>query len=344
MNKMKIAILTRPDYKSPRILAQTLQLKLKELGVESEIFFEINLLNRLVYYKHNTLKFHFWLSEKIKYWKSDKATINKIKEFDALIISECIPNAFERSRYNVEELRRRIAIPIMLYEVYFLGNAPSQLELLDKRKDASLERFDFHLSVSKVTEIRQEAFQNWYNIGINSKSWKLQPIPKNRLLAIVDFPQQGYEELRQIQIAALAEAGIEFITLKGNYTVDGIRQIYQQASMLFLQFPEAFGLPIAECLCSGAQIFTPDSGWPMAFRLNEDAKMYGPGVLADCFTVYDGYDDLVTKLKRFKNSFNNITTPKTIFESFIKNYPDFYYGNDDALRSLISDLKTKDVQ
>lgn len=341
---MRIAILTRADHKSPRILAESLKSQLEAQNVYAEIIFDINLLTRLVDYNDSNLSFHFWLKEKaVNYWR-DRKVLNELKEFDAIIISECTPNGFRKHIYNVERLKLIFNKPVLYYEVYFLGNAPTQIELLQNNGDALADRYDFHLSVSEVTEIRQRPFGNWFNIGLYAKSWGLAPKEKKEIIAIVDFLQPGFEQYRGIQIRALQKAGIEYISLEREYSFNEIREIYQDSALFFVQFPEAFGLPILECLCSGSQIFTPHSGWPMAWRLNSNPAVHGDGILADCFTVYNDENDLIKNLMLFKNNYDLVKTPQIVFENFIDNYAGYYHGKQAALKEVIHNLEKRLVK
>lgn len=337
--KLKIGILTRSDNSSPRILAETLARQLEAEGVTAEVFYDIGILTRLVASKESGLSFQFWLRNRITHFLPDQKLIARLKEFDAVVVCECTPNGFRRKRYNVEKLKSILQKPILYYEVYYLGNAPTQIELLKNDGDALGERYDIHLSASPVTEIRGPENDQWYCIGLYAQSWGLQPVVKNELLAIVDFLQPGYEQYRELQIRALDRAGIKYISLERRYSISEIRGIYQQASLFFVQFPEAFGLPILECLCSGAQIFTAQSGWPMAFRLDKEPAIHGPGMLPECFTIYDDEDDLVKKLEGFKQGFDKEKTAQKTFDHFIHTYPGYYYGDAPRLRMMLEKLR-----
>lgn len=336
---MTIAILTRSDFRSPRVLADSLKVQLEGQGAKAEISFEINLLNRLVSFKRSQLSFHFWLIRKIKNYREDNRLLKKLKNFDVIIISECIPNAFSKRLYDVEKLKKKIKKPIGLCEVYYLGNAPTQIDLLRKNKEALTNRYDFHLSLSNVTEIRELPSKNWYPIGIKAQSWKLKPLPKKEFIAIIDFAQPGYENHRKIQISALNKAGIKYISLEKPYSFKEIRNIYQQGAFFFIESPEAFGVSILECLCCGCQIFTPKSSWPMSWRLNEQPEVGGDGILPSCFTVYQNEEQLIRELASFKKEYDLVESPKKVFESFLSCYPDFYYGNDREVKRLLLQLK-----
>lgn len=316
----------------------SLQKQLANVGIETVISDNINLLNRLVSLKNNNLRFHFWLWEKLHNYFKDRKTISHLKKADAVVICDCIPNAFWKRLYNIEKLKKITKKPVLVYEVYYLGNAPSQMEALKKNNDLLLERYDAHLCVSPVTEIRAKYPANSFCIGLMAKTWNLNPLPKKDLVALVDFAQPGYETYRNIQIDQLKKAGIKFISLERRYTIEEIRDIYRQVSIFFVQFPEAFGLPILECLCTGAQVFTPDSGWPMSWRLDEDPRVHGTGVLPGCFTVYDCEDDLLQKLLLFKEYFDHTETPLKVFNEFMEHYPSFYEGNSEELKKCLSTI------
>jgi hypothetical protein len=318
-------------------------IQLKNAGVESVILYNINSLNRLVSYKNNTLSFHFWLWEKLHNYFKDRKTISLLKKADAVVICDCIPNAFWKRLYNVERLKGITKKPVLLYEVFYLGNAPTQIEALKKNNDPFLERYNAHLFISPVTEIREGNTPNSYCIGLMANAWNLQPLQKKELIALVDFAQTGYETYRQAQIEQLNKAGIRFISLERRYSIDEIRDIYRQVSIYFMQSYEAFGLPILECLCTGAQIFTPHSGWPMSWRLDEDPKVHSAGILPGCFTVYNGEDDLYKKLQAFKNNFSAAETPLRVFDIFKKHYPAFYEGNEQELKRCIDYIKSRAV-
>lgn len=320
-------------------MATSLQAQFQGDGIDAEILFELDVLNRLVGYKDSKLSFHFWLQKKIINWFRDRRVIQALKQVDAVVISECIPNAFWKSLYNVEKLKAILKKPVFIYEVYWLGNAPSQIETLQNSGFEVNERYDGHLFVSPVTEIRARLLPNTFCVGLLAKTWNLKPHPKQELLALVDFAQPGYEAHREIQISQLTMAGIPFIALERSYTIEEIRSIYQQISIFFVQFPEAFGLPILECLCTGAQVFTPHSGWPMSWRLDENPEVHGPGILPDCFTVYNGEDDLLHKLLIFKENFQPEITPLTVFADLVKYYPGFFNGDDDAIKKFLKFIK-----
>jgi hypothetical protein len=336
----KIAIITRSQNSSPRVLAESLNILIKKLGSESTIFFKINVIKRLLKYKdvkHNVI---IWFIYKSIFAFSDHFYLKKLKRFDAIIISDCCPLAFLKNEYNIEKLRSLLGnIPILFYEVYYLGNAPTQLSMLQKHNHYTIDRYNWHLSISNVTEIRSKPSYPWSQVGIYLKGLGLAPVSKRQIFAIVDFAQPGFEHFRNEQIKVLQELNISFISLEKRYKIEQIRQIYKNGTFYFMQSTEAFGLPIAECLCYGNYVFTPDSSWPMSWRLDDNPQIHGQGALPECFVVYRDEKQLKIKLEALKENYNFEKTPKEVFDIFFKFYPSFYEGNPEALKEVLEKIE-----
>ncbi|WP_439883021.1 glycosyltransferase [Pontibacter sp. MBLB2868] len=341
--EINIAILTRKDYRSPRILAESLKQLLNKAGVTVDIFYNIEVLLRLNTFQEakHRLKFHFWLRRKLFNFFADRIFLEKLQTYDAVVISECTPNGFWKEYYNIEKLKHILQKPILFYEVYYLNNAPTQVANLQNDGHPLVERYDWHLSVSDVTEIRSQEPGPWSCIGIDLSAIGLKPVPKKEFIALVDFKQPGYEHIQAEQISVLKELGINMIVLEGQYSTQEIREIYQRVSVFFLQFPEAFGLPLAECLACGVQIFTPDSGWPMSWRLDENPTIHGPGNLPNIFSVYSNSKDLKRQLIDFRRGYEYEETPFKIFETFIFYYPHYYYGNPEEVINVLKRIENR---
>src|SRR5690554_6726994 len=124
----KIAIVTRPNYASPRILSECLQKMFYKNSTESVIYYKINAFRRLLSY--SSVKNHYnpfiWYSYKWANAISDWFFFRKLKSYDAIIITETIPYAYLRHRYDFNKARNILGnTPLLLYEVYYLGNAPT---------------------------------------------------------------------------------------------------------------------------------------------------------------------------------------------------------------------------
>lgn len=345
---MKIAILTRPQNASPKILAYSLRAMLERLGVEATVFEEaLPMLGRLFPLTAKiryTIDLHYRIREKLRYWSRDRAIVKELAKYDALIVSECCPNAFWRGYYDIEGFRRLLlGLPILYYEVYYLGCAPTRLERLQANRDYGIERYDWHLSVSPVNEVRLPEGPPWSAIGLDLRSAGLGPSKKPGFNVLVDFAQPGYEREREDQLAVLQQVGIKPMILSGSYEIANIREQYNEASVILMQFPESFGVSLAECLATGAYVFTPDSGWPMSFRLNSNPTVHGPGELPECFVTYNSRDDLKQKLLNLRSRYDSETEPFKVFEVFRKHYSSFYEGNLSGLKAALDKIREDTV-
>lgn len=344
MKKLDIAVLCGPENGSPRVLAETLEQFVKDSGNNSELFYQVKAFNRL--YDHKTVgrNWFIWQLYKLKNLFKDKALLSELKSKDAIIICDWTPSGFYTETYNIEKLRQILGeVPILYYAVQYMGNSPSIMEKLRSGNHALQERYDWHLTVSSVTELRGTPAPPWSQIGMNLKSTGLKPAPKEEFFAIVDFVREGFEQHRELQIQALEELGIKYIALEKSYTLSEIREIYKKATLYFIQFHEAYGMPIAECLACGSYVLTPDSAWPMAWRLDEKLENHGPGTLPECFVVYDSLEDLKSRLEKIREEFHVEKTPQKVFDVFMKNYNTYYEGNMDSFKEVLEMIRTKKI-
>jgi hypothetical protein len=335
----KIAILTTNDNKSPRVLAHSFQNTCKEIGIETDVFTQgSSLLSRLfgifenTYYSKNL---SFKIRQKLVYAFRDFLFIQKLKKYDLIVLSECIPNAYLKGFYDIEKLKKKTRKPIALYEVYYLGNSITHTNFLKNNNHHNLFRYDWNFSISTIAEIRNKpSFHlKWSTIGMNLHSDQLKPFKKKELIAIVDFEQEGYSEERLLQLSVLSKfTSIRVISLEKKYTTEEIRELYKSASLFFVQFPEAFGVSIAECLAFGCMIVLKQMDWAMSWRLLDAAdKEYLP----DCFYVYENMDKLETFLSKFVQKFSSCDTSQEVFDIFLKEYPTFYFGDADSLKESL---------
>ena len=349
----KIAILARSENASPKVLAQSLHHMLLNLDVRSDIFWDApSTIRRLrsfeMLFRDHKLNWKGklgFLINKLRYYFIDASVIKTLNNYSALVLCECIPNAFWRNHLAIEQFRKLLpSLPIILYEVYYLGNAPTQINRLVEMNDPGIERYNWHLAISEVTEIRSSSMPPWSCIGLDIAHTGLKPVKKEELIAVVDFPQKGYETYRKEQIKVLNELDIETIVLEKHYTLEEIREVYKKACMFFIQSPEAFGLPIAECLSTGAYIFTPNSGWPMSWRLDKNPKIHKSGILPEIFQVYDNINDLRYKLSKIQKTYDLKKEPFKVFNIFQEKYPYFYQGNLEELRKVADRIRQKNLK
>ena len=339
---MRILILTRIDDASPKVLAFSLRNMLERQGVKVDVSFRINILKRMNH--HNYLSSSLGLTylkikNKLQSIIGDFKFIRDLKTYDAIIISECTPNSFWLDYYAIEKLKKIISPkPVILYEVYFLGNTPYQIDKLIGQGNPTIERYDWHLAITNITEIQSSPKPPWSCIGLDLKSLDLKPTVKNEFFAIVDFEQSGYEKERCMQIKALEFLKIPYVSFSSRMPMAEIRNYYRKASLIFLQFPEAFGIPVAECLSCGTAVFTKEIEWVMSWRIvNTDST--NKFTLPECFYVYNNYERLIKQLKKLRDEYHQKTTPVSVFNTFITNYPHFYEGDDSSLKEFLKRIK-----
>lgn len=340
----KTAIITKPKNSSPKVLSICLKNFLHDNGYEADLFYKIDVFQRFLKYSAVRKKYNIisWTLYKAIYYLSDRRFVKKLKSYDVIIIAETSPKVYYKESYDINLLRRFLGdIPIVYHGVYFLGNAPTMIKLLEENGDHTSKMFNWHLSVSEVTEIRQKPSAPWSVIGMYLKSTGLTPSPKKEVFALVDFAREGHEDTRKAQIEALERLGIPYVALEGEYSIEEIRDLYKRAAFYFIQFGESFGLPIAECLSCGCYVFTPDSSWAMAWRLNENPEIHGPGDLPECFVVYENQKQLESKLQSMRSNYDLDQTPKEVFNTFLKHYRHYYEGDTEVLKEFMAKVENK---
>jgi hypothetical protein len=324
---MKILILTSDKHRSPRVLGESLYLQLVKNGVDVVLSFNLPIF-RLVNPK-GLINFLKWIWTGLRRFLFKKFLM--LNDFDVIIISECIPNAFIKSYYDFTDLKESKA-KICLYEVYDINLTPSQFEKFSSSVHLGIDYFDYYLSGSKRTEIPETSFssQNSYYIGIFLNNFRTPDFLKKDL-AILDFPASGYEEFRKNQILFLKDCAIPFIELNGEYTHYELRFLYAQAKYYFLSGPEAFGLPISECLFNGTIVFTPDITYPTAWKKD--------GELPSNFVVYNGFDDLKRSLDFLKTNFDAFSRKSLDMATAV--FPEHFFGNLEELNRFMGNLSCK---
>jgi len=339
--KIKIAVITRASFASPRVLANCLAAYLREREFDVSVFYNIDFFKRALTYSMVRKKYNLfaWYAYKIIHFFNDKVVLKQLKEFDLIIIAETIPKCFLKDEFDFVKGKQMLNnIPFIYHGVYYVGNAPTILDKFEKEGQNSADIFDWHLAVSEVTEIRSKPAPPWSQVGMYLKSTGLKPTTKSRTFAVVDFERQGREQIRNDQIQILESIGIPYVALSGTMSIEEIREIYKEATYYFIQFPESFGLPIAECLSCGAYIFLPESSWAMAWRLDENPGIHGPGTLAECFVVYGDKENLKTKLEQMEKEYDLEETPKFVFDIFLKYYRSYYEGNEEQFDLFLENI------
>ncbi|WP_228694338.1 hypothetical protein [Lunatimonas sp.] len=316
---------------------------LQERGFHVSTYYDIDFFKRLLGYASVKQRYSrlAWYGYRLLNFFRDRKLVRQLKTYDLLIIAETSPKCYLTDEYDFVKGKRVLGnIPMVYHGVYYLGNAPTIEEMFKKEGHNNASIFDWHLVVSSVTEIRSNPTPPWNQIGMYLRHTGLKPARKARTFAVVDFEREGREHIRNEQIQVLTNLGIPFVALSGTMSIAEIREIYRQATYYFIQFPESFGVPIAECLSCGAYIFMPDSSWAMAWRLDENPEIHGPGTLADCFVVYEGVEDLQSRLAQIEVAYDLTETPREVFSIFLANYRSYYEGNQQEFEKFTTYLES----
>ncbi len=184
----------------------------------------------------------------------------KIAKADLLIVTAHIPNNFLLTRFSfIEDIRKTFDIPIVNYDLVYLPTRPLWKEKIKKANASKtlMDRYDWYLSVSYVSEEGLKGnYHPFHHIGLDVRHADLS-VSKKEMLVIVDFPQKGFEDERNVQLEVLNDLKIPFIALKTPLSKADLFAIYRKGTLFFLSFRESFGLPIVENQLCGNKIVTP---------------------------------------------------------------------------------------
>ena len=342
---MKIAIISNLKPSFPGVLTEGLYNKLISIGYDVEKIDALPFLMRslpICEIPHRyKARLHYRVREKLKYFVQDCRFINKLKSFDLIIITECYANLFWKNYYYIEILKKKTSAKIVSYTDAPLDAAPLNKARWINKSDYSELRFDKNLFLTNKIEVYYPNIENQFTIGVFlSTIIPTQSIVKKSFIAVVDFPQHGYEKYRDEQLEVLKLLGITTIVLNEPLPRKEIIDIYTKASVFFISSPETFGLAIAECLSLGTIIITPSSSWPMAWRLCSSNEFNKEEELVNgCFEVYSNRDELILLLNNFSTSINFNNIAEGVKNKFIAHYPAFYYGNEVELNSFLHEIE-----
>jgi hypothetical protein len=285
--------------------------------------------------------FNYRLRQKLKYLFHDYFLIKKLKKFDIIIVAESYANLFWKNYLYIEILRTHTKAKIISYSDSPLDAAPNNKLKWLRSSDFDEKRFDANLFLTNTVEVYFPNNSKQFTIGVNiSYLFRQAVLKKNEILAVLDFPQNGYELDRLMQIKVLNELGIKTLELKKNYSREEILKIYTEATFFFLSSPETFGLAIAECLSLGTIIFSPSSSWPMAWRLNKNPRSKEDGLLPClCFKVYNNEYNLKSILNKLIIDYDFNTSPQSVFKCFRESYKNYFEGDTYQLKSFLNFLK-----
>lgn len=346
---MKVAILANDAASFIKPIADGLARMFTQIGVESKIFHDG--LQQLDFnpQTRNPLK----KIANVAY----SATVNNrfmgaLASYNAIVVIETIPQSFLRARYTgIERLRERYPNkPILLYQQMYLGTRGKWWEYLRdgssayphlKGGDFGLERYDWYMASSLVSEYPMPKGDNPVTmIGSNLDDGTLYPNQQGKFLALIDYEREEYRAERDLQIRALNELGIEYVSLSDYRRRRDILDIYRQSSLYFVAHREIFGLSIVELQACGAYIFTPYARWTPSHWLKDPAHA-GEGKLTRNFYVYNN-NDLDTLKSQLTDARMNYDSAR-IRETLLNNQPYFYYGLPDALKDVVSKIERGEI-
>ena len=342
---MKVAILANKENSFVLPLAEGLNRSLHQLKVESKIFY-----SGLACIQDYFIESSAALSEKIKktlikQYRDFKFNqlMRRLEGFDLIVVVGHIPAAFMHGFIRDSLMREVLSdIPIVLYSNYYLPTRGLWSKYLkqgnkeygiDQGGHYGLERYDYYLCSSVVSEFAMPPGPQPYSlIGINLNNNSLYP-EQEEFVALLDFERYSHLKERKIQIQALEETNTKYLELRGEYSIQKIREVYRKCSIYFLAHRESFGLPICELQACGSYIFTPYSEWCPSHWLKEDLSVNGSGQLSPNFIVYNNdQQKLVEKIKMIKSNFD----PYKVVNNFLEYHPQLFYGDKQELEKFLN--------
>lgn len=326
---MRILIFSRPGDCFPNIISKGLLEMIQNHGFEAEVIHEIPFLMRSLPLNEKPIRWEvnlgFRIREKIKYCWTDYRLKKKLAKADLIVVSECFANLFWKNYLYIEILRKISKAKLVSYSDGPLNSAPDHKLRWLNSNDFDETRFDFNLFVTDKIEQKFELNANQFKIGVKLTELTEFKLSTKIFQVLFDFDQEGFEEEREFQVRAVNSLGIQNKKLIGKYSNKEIRQIYSESNLLFLSFPETFGLSIAEALYYGCKIMIPDRSWVMSWDLYEE--------LPDCFVVYNRNN--ITEVLRKELMSVNFSREK-IQRQFQEKYPFFVHGNTNELEKFLN--------
>jgi hypothetical protein len=356
---LKILILSNNENSYVKPLSDGLAKAISALGHECAVIENGHLLlnkhSSIAFFKKMTTNFVKSIASRLlkKYFKieqnewltAQKRQLfkEKIQKADLIILTAHIPNNFLLAHFSmIEDIRKVTSVPIVNYDLVYL---PTRLFWKNKIKEANMgkmlmDRYDWYLAISYVSEEGLKGdYHPFHHIGLDITHPDLRVSPKE-FVAILDFPQKGFEAERNLQLAVLRELNMPFITLKSPLSKPNLFAIYRKGALFFLSFRESFGLPIVENQLCGNKIVTPYTHWVPSHQLKNDYAQDGEGTLNTNFLVYNNDKETLKKLLLTEQKNYN---PKQVYEDFKKDYPYYNEINAAALNDFLHKIKEKSI-
>ena len=356
-NKLRIAILAENTDGFVKPMAQGLKRMFQKTDNNARVFVDAhkNLYLYNVGFKDNIKSFFLNIFRNFR----SIIFLFRLIFFDVFILVASVPGAYLKTNTPLLEKIRKFFPKkiIVLYDVLYLPTTTtnngtlwyskladnfSNDSRIETKKNYGMERFDYYLIASVVTEYPLQKLEHPLSIiGINFEDETLFAPSKNSVIALVDFERKDTNPVeREIVIQALKETETEYIELKSFLPSKKIREIYRKCALFFPAHRESFGLPICELQLCGAAVFVPYKYWVPAYHIKDDLFSSEKGRLSSNFIVYNNnLEELKQKILAFKQNYK----PEKIVETFRNDYPAFYEGNITELQKFIDLCKTKTI-
>ena len=318
LRRLRVAIVTRDRFRSPRYLALGLQRMLRRLDVQADCFLHgIGWLDTIC--NRQASRRHRLKAALADVW------LQYLRRYDLIIVSDTVGLARDTA---LLALLRRLGKPLFFYEVFALAGSR---HFLDRFPPDAVSQFDAYLVSSAIHDDTPVNGPPIFEIGL-----ELLEAPTQRrerpALAMIDFERQGYERERAEQLAALRAVGMPDFSLQGEYSFSEIVTEYQRTSVAFLAFPEAFGVPIAQLQNQGALIASPQRHWAKRHALLPAGSVFQDDApFTENFIFYDGEQDLAQQLQARVAG----ADPAAVAQRFRTQQPHLAEGRLPALREAL---------
>lgn len=305
--------------------------------------------------------------------QSQQNFIAALKGYDAVVVVCPLPRAFAKGSLSaIDDIRAQLKVPVVLYQNYFLASRGSWYEKIAAAGGQGLERFDWYLAASTVSEfplasLEQKLEQKPKQKSTTIKNWPVSTIghdlrvesltdgwqandwaakSQQPFKVLLDFPRQGFERQRALQKQVLDAMSLPYTELSGRYSIEQIRQLYREHHAFMLSFRESFGLPIVENQLCGNWIFTPRQDWcPSHYLPNESSKSDDDKAfrLGSNFIVCNDEPQLKQRLEKLVDAHQQGYDYQHNAISFSEQYPFLYQGNRAALDEFIERLSNYQI-
>jgi hypothetical protein len=350
---LKFAILSNDEDSFVKPISEGLKNSLNRLQIECDVFSNghdiLNNVKWIKFYTYEMLKSIIMAKRQqfiaaIKGFIDNYRFIETMKQYDGIILTAHLPTVFIANQYpKIEMIRSKTNIPIINYDLVYLPTRGKWFDRIkkDNPDNFGLERFDYYLAVSAISEYALSSDNHPLTIiGCNLNDGSLFPAEKSDFIALLDFERTDHLGERSIQIQALKETNTEYIELKGSYPMEEIRKIYRKCSMYFLAHRESFGLPICELQACGCYVMLPYKNWAPSHYINKKLKVSGEGDLSSNFIIYDNdIEKLKQQIMSIKKTYNRFD----VYNTFVDNHSKYLNCDLEELKKFINNFSNNNI-